>query len=275
MFASSLWGPLIYPPPSLSHSQLLSVFAGRRVVITGASSGIGAALARRLMSVGTNLILIARSEASLSALCEEAKHYGVEALYRVADLRDRKILLTLCEELASQFDYIDFLFCNAGKSIHRSLLHSLDRLHDFDRTMDLNFRSSVALSLALFPSLQKAHGKIIYTSAVSTLYPPAPGWAAYHASKEAGNVWFKTAAVEWLRLGVTVHIAYLPLVHTSMSMSNDLYRHLPAYTAEQAAGLLLRTSLGKRICYIPWWARVTVPWARMLRPVISFFYTRM
>jgi short-chain dehydrogenase/reductase SDR len=248
-------------------------FKGQWVVITGASRGIGSALARRLMRAGANLYLIARSEAELQALCDEAQAMGCKAVCRALDLRDRSALKSLCHDL-KQLSTVDYLFCNAGKSICRKIADATDRLHDFDRTMDLNYRSVVALALALLPALQRAGGKLVYTSSVSSLYPPAPGWSAYHASKCATNVWCRTAESEWKPSGVGVHVAYLPLVRTDMSMANPHYRSLPAYSADDAACILLRLAMGHRFSYQPWWARLTAPVASLFAPLVRYFYQK-
>ena len=179
---------LFYPKPRVDETQLKCRFKGRWVVITGASRGIGAALAKRLMRAGANLYLVARSETELQALCNEAQTLNCKAVCCALDLRDRSALNSLCHEL-EQLPQVDYLFCNAGKSICRKIADATERLHDFDRTMDLNYRSVVALALTLLPALRQTGGQLVYTSSVSSLYPPAPGWSAYHASKCATNVW--------------------------------------------------------------------------------------
>ncbi len=262
---------IIYPRHNIKFKHLQKQFEDKWVVITGASRGIGYELAKTLILAKANLFLIARSEDVLKSLCEEAKNNGCNASYKSVDLRDRVSLEELCSQL-KQLPNVDYLFVNAGKSIHRSLKDSVDRLHDFDRTMDTNFRSLVALSLALQPSLKSTKGKIIYTSSISTLYPSAPGWAAYHASKEAANVWCRTADVEYSSFGVRVKIAYMPLVHTAMSDVNTTYRNMPAYSAKEASDILLYLAMNGRHCYMPWWARISTPIASLLSPLIRFVY---
>ena len=269
----SLWKSIIYPPVHVKEESLKACFSGKWVVVTGASRGIGEALTRRLMAVGANLYLIARSEEALKQLCYEAHCMGYKAYYSAIDLRQRDALEDLCRQLKVQLPTVDFFFCNAGKSICRRINESLERLHDFDRTMDLNYRSLVALSLSMLPAMQKAGGRLIYTSSVSTLYPPAPAWAAYHSSKCAANVWCKTAAVELKKMSVKVQVAYLPLVRTEMSDANKRYQHFPAYTPKEAADLLLRLSLQRRFAYKPWWARASQPIAAFLSPVIRWIYS--
>ncbi|MBR5102147.1 MAG: SDR family NAD(P)-dependent oxidoreductase, partial [Muribaculaceae bacterium] len=239
---------------SVSEEKLKSFFAGKWVVVTGASSGIGEALTMRLIRAKANLYLISRNEAKLKSLCGKAQDNGCQARYSAIDLRQREQLDALCLQLRDELPCVSYLFCNAGKSIKRSISDSIDRMHDFDRTMDLNYRSMVALSLALMPSLRKADGRIIYTSSVSSRYPFVAGWSAYHASKCAANVWCRTARRERKKLGVKVQIAYMPLVHTPMSDVNETYKNLPAYSADEAACILLKLAMRKRFCYKPWWA---------------------
>ena len=265
---------IIYPTHEVGITKRRTCFEGKWVIITGASRGIGRALAQSLIAVKANLYLIARSEPELQELYEQAREAGCQAFYKAVDLRDREALNLLCAELAQQLPQVDYLFVNAGKSIHRKLVDSLDRLHDFDRTMDLNFRTLVSLSLALQPNLKCAKGKIIYTSSVSTLYPMAPGWSAYHASKEAANVWCRTADVEYATWGVRMKIAYMPLVHTAMSDVNTTYKRMPAYSAAEAADVLLYLSINGRHSYMPWWARISSPFANLLSPIIRFIYRR-
>ena len=165
---TSLWRHIVYPPKSVSDTKLSEAFAGKWVVVTGATSGIGEALTHRLIGAKANLFLIARNEEKLKLLCDKARENGCEARYKAIDLRQREKLNAWCKTLEEELPRVSFLFCNAGKSIKRSISSSLDRMHDFDRTMDLNYRSVVALSLALMPSLREADGRIIYTSSVSS-----------------------------------------------------------------------------------------------------------
>lgn len=251
---TSLFKHIVYPSKSVSGKKLSEAFAGKWVVITGATSGIGEALTLRLIKAKARLFLIARSEEKLKSLCDKACENGCEARYKDIDLRRRDELDAWCKTLRGELPKVSFLFCNAGKSIKRSISSSIDRMHDFDRTMDLNYRSMVALSLALMPSLIAANGRIVYTSSVSSRYPFAPGWSAYHASKCAANAWCRTAHREQKELGVKVQIAYMPLVHTSMADVNESYKNLPAYSADETACILLKLAMSNKFRYKPWWA---------------------
>ena len=245
---------MVYPRVSISDEKLRRCFEGKWVVVTGASSGIGEALTHRLIDAKANLCLISRNEEKLMSLCEKAKKNGCEACYHAIDLRQHEELDVLCTKLRDQFPTVSYLFCNAGKSIYRAIGDAIDRMHDYDRCMDLNYRSMVALSLALIPALRQAGGHIIYTSSVSSRYPFVPGWSAYHASKCAANAWCRTARREYKKLQVKVQVAYMPLVHTPMSDVNEKYKNMPAYSANDAACILQRLAMSKKFRYKPWWS---------------------
>ena len=271
----AIGGVLAYPSISLTPDITREHFCGKWVLVTGASHGIGRALTEKLISAGANVFLIARSEADLHLLCAKAKQIGSSADYCAIDLRDREKLEQLCQKLRETRPRLDYFFCNAGKSIHRKINDAQDRLHDYDRTMDLNYRSLVALSLAILPALKASKGHIVYSSSVSTLYPMAPGWSAYHASKSAANTWCETANSEFAPLGVHVQIAYLPLIHTAMSDVNEQYKHLPAYTPADAANILLKLAIRKVRTYKPWWAKFSAPIAYLFAPIIHLYYKRL
>lgn len=266
---------LAYPQVRLKPAITKEHFSGKWVLVTGASHGIGRALTEKLIEADANVFLIARSEADLQYLCDRAKQRGNRADYCAIDLRDREKLELLCQKLKETLPQLDYFFCNAGKSIHRKITDALDRLHDYDRTIDLNYRALVALSLALLPTLKASKGSIVYSSSVSTRYPMAPGWSAYHASKCAANTWCETANSEFAPLGIRVQIAYLPLVHTAMSDVNERYRQLPAYYPADAANILLRLAIRKGKRYQPWWAKLSAPIAYLFAPIVHLFYKRM
>ena len=266
---------LLYPSWGLSTSLLQRKFAQRVVVVTGASRGIGAALVRLLQSCRVYFVLVARSEAELLQLAQEVEALGASAECYAVDLREREALRDLCRILAERYPRVDYFFANAGKSICRSLEDSQERLHDFDRTIDLNYRAVVYLAQALYPALAVAKGSLVYTSSGSLLYPPAPNWAANHASKRATDIWLRTARVEWALRGVRARIAYMPLVHTSMADVNPRYVHLPGYTAEEAAARLIRLAVGRRSSYAPWWARLSSPLSFLFRRVVTYAYRRV
>lgn len=272
---TAIGGTLAYPPIRLRTEVTRKHFCGKWVVVTGASHGIGRTLTEKLIAAGANIFLVARSKEDLQLLCTKAKQQGCQAEYHATDLRNREDMELLCQRLKKALPQLDYFFCNAGKSIHRNITDAVNRLHDYDRTMDLNYRALVALSLTLLPALKAGKGRIIYSSSVSTLYPMAPGWSAYHASKSAANAWCETASSEFERSGIRVHVAYLPLVHTAMSDVNEQYCSLPGYSPADAANILLRLCMRKGYCYKPWWAKLSAPIAYLFAPVIRLCYKKI
>lgn len=265
----------LYPSPRINLRKLGKLYEGQTCLVTGATSGIGKSLTKLLMTLRANLVLLGRNEEELNSLCEEAGNLGLNAVAYVVDFRNEEELNRVANDLKSNDYRIDFFFANAGKSIHRSIEQSVDRLHDFDRTMSINYRAHVQLLLALFPKLKKCRGSVVYSNSVSLLYPPAPGWSAYHASKGAMDIWLRTAKVEWEREGIRVRNAYLPLVDTPMSAPNKSYRNLPKYNSDEAAWILLKLAVSpSRSSYMPWWARCTVPLARIFRLPIEWYYRK-
>ena len=266
-FIHSLLFPPLYRPASKSPRSLV----GRRAVITGASSGIGLALARELAAAGAHLVLIARREEVMESVRHDCIDPRQQLLIYPTDLRDRDSVETLCRTLA-QLPRVDYLFCNAGKSIRRPIRRSLDRMHDYDRTMEVNYRSAVRLTLALLPALERAAGRVVFSSAVSLLYPFAPHWSAYHTSKQALSVWAQTARCEYKHSGVSFGLAYLPLVRTPMIAPTPAYQKMPALTPYEAASRLWYLAQSRKAAFIPWWARLTFPPAQVFTPLIRLFY---
>lgn len=224
----------------------------KTIIITGASYGIGESLCYLLAEIDCNLILVARTS---DKLCELKKQFAMSKakvdIY-VADLRDQKQIDEFIKYI--KILPIDIFINNAGKSICRPIMQSLDRLHDFERTIKLNYLAPVQLCLALIPKLQQSKGHIINVSAVNVLFAPTVNWSAYQASKSAFDQWLRSAMPELQNQQIKVSTVYLPLVKTRMIEPTKAYQNLPALQPKQAAmiiGYLLHTQKRQ---YKPWWA---------------------
>jgi len=232
---------------------LSKTIAGKTIVITGASYGIGAQLAELFSRHKVHLVLIARTTERLEAIAQKANDNGSNCIIISADLYQESEVDKVIASLKALPNGIDFFISNAGKSIMRSLSDSLDRYHDFTRTNSLNYLSPVKMILALTPLLQKNKGQLLNVSAINVLLLPAPKWAAYQASKTAFDQWFRSNQAEWNLMGIKTQTIYLPLVRTKMIAPNILYQNYPAMTPEQAAIRIAKLISSSKSYTKPWW----------------------
>ena len=244
---------LVWPPPD--EDALRAAVAGRTVLITGASRGIGAASARRLAVAGAVVLLAARSTPDLERVRADIDDSGGEAHAYPADLADREQVATLLTLLREDRDHVDVVISNAGKSIRRSVMESYDRFHDVTRTIDLNYLGPVQLLLGLLPAMRaRRSGHVVNVSSVSADVP-APYWAAYTGSKSAFEAWLRCVAPELRADGVATTSIHFPLVHTEMSAPISFYRYLPGMTADEAADAVCRAIAYRPRLMSPWWSR--------------------
>ncbi|MDQ0156324.1 NAD(P)-dependent dehydrogenase (short-subunit alcohol dehydrogenase family) [Robertmurraya andreesenii] len=159
-------------------------------------------------------------------------------------------LLTFIHQLPKGLDVV---VSNAGKSIRRPIKDSLDRYHDFSRTMAINYFAPVQLLLSVIPLLQKNQGQIINVSTINAMLHPFPYWAAYQSSKSAFDIWFRSAAPELNALGIATTSIYLPLVKTPMVLPTEAYRKMPAMSPSHVAKIICKSMYTKRKKYRPWW----------------------
>lgn len=221
------------------NSALRERVSGRAVLITGASSGIGEALAKRLAAAGANVMLVARSTEKLNQLRGEIEARGGIAFVYPADLSNAEDTQRLIAVVTEERGNVDILVNNAGISIRRSVQKSYDRVHDFERTLALNFLGAVRLIMGFLPAMRaQKHGQILNVSTIG-VQVNVPRYGAYIASKAALDAFSRVLAVEALRDGVKVTTIYMPLVKTPMMASTTIYDAFPMRTAEQAADLIV------------------------------------
>ena len=159
--------------------------AGRVVLVTGGSSGVGKAAALRIAEAGATTIIIARDPEKLEATRQEAAARGLEIVTHVTDLTDPAQCAALAKTLAEAHGGVDILVNNAGRSIRRSIENSYDRMHDFERMMAVNYFGALRLTMALLPAMaEKRRGHVVNVSSIGVL-TNAPHFSAYVASKSA------------------------------------------------------------------------------------------
>lgn len=202
--------------------------AGQRWVITGASMGIGAALAREVAARGGLPVLAARSAEALDALAAELRErHGIAALVAPTDVTDP----AQCERLAAlareRLGGIDVLVLNAGVSMHGRFEDASPEV--FRRLMDINYFGAIDCIRAALPELKKSRGSIVAVSSVAGLrgYPMRSG---YSASKFALHGLCESLRVELMDDGVHV------LVVSPGFIATDIRRRALGPTAEEGSG---------------------------------------
>jgi NAD(P)-dependent dehydrogenase (short-subunit alcohol dehydrogenase family) len=217
-----------------------SPLAGKRVMVTGASSGIGEATARAVAARGARVMVVARRGEELERVAGEIREAGGEASAYPCDLTDDDSVKALVEAVLTEHGGVDMLVNNAGRSIRRSLSASYDRMHDFERTMEINYFAPVRLMLGLLPGMVEQGGGHVVNVLSWGVQVKAPKFAAYLASKTALDVWSRVAGRELYGAGVTFTNVRMPLVRTPMVGPTELYARSPALSPDQAAARIVR-----------------------------------
>ncbi|GAA5081111.1 SDR family NAD(P)-dependent oxidoreductase [Nocardia iowensis] len=221
--------------------------AGRHVLITGASSGIGKAAAIAVAGKGATVFLLARRADELASVVEEIRAGGGIAYGYQCDVTDSDSVDHAVKTILDEHGHVDMLVNNAGRSIRRAIHRSTDRLHDFERTMAVNYFGALRMTLALLPQMrERKFGHIVNISSAG-VQVATPRFAAYLASKAALDKFAEVASVETMADGVTFTTIHMPLVRTPMITPSGAQG--PSESPEWAAATIVRalTERPKRI----------------------------
>jgi NAD(P)-dependent dehydrogenase (short-subunit alcohol dehydrogenase family) len=209
---------------------------GKRILLTGASSGIGEAAAQKFARRGATVVVVARRQELLDDLVDRITRDGGDATAHATDLADLDAVDEMVAKVEQDLGGIDILINNAGKSIRRPLAESLDRWHDVERTMTLNYYSPLRLIRGISPGmLERGDGHIINVSTWGVLSESSPLFSVYNASKAALSAVSRVVETEWADKGVHSTTLFYPLVLTPMIAPTRAYDGLPGLTAEEAA----------------------------------------
>ncbi len=178
---------------------------GKVVVITGAGSGIGKALAYEYASRGSKVVLGARTAENLKAVSGDIKANGGEAVYCVTDVSNENDCKNLILTAVENFGGIDVLINNAGISM-RALFADLE-LDVLKKLMDVNFWGTVYCTKHALPYLLKSKGSVVGVSSIAGL-KGLPARTGYSASKFAMNGFMETLRIENLKTGLHVLMAF-------------------------------------------------------------------
>src|SRR3954451_24717245 len=225
---------------------------GKRVLLTGASSGIGEAAARKPARRGARVVVVARRQELLDALVERITRDGGDASAHAADLCDLDAVDELVAKVEQALGGVDILVNNAGRSIRRPLAESLDRWHDVERTMTLNYFSPLRLVRGIAPGMiERGDGHIVNLSTWGVLSESSPLFAVYNASKAALSAVSRVIETEWADKGVHSTLLYYPLVKTPMIEPTRAYDGLPGLTAAEAADWMITAARTRPVRIAP------------------------
>lgn len=228
-----------------SKSEIIKAVKDKNIIVTGASSGIGEYTAYLLSACGAHVILLARTEEKLKVVKDTIEAQGGKASYYPCDLTNMDDIEKVTQVILADFKHIDVLVNNAGRSIRRSVHESVDRFHDFERTMDINYFGAVKIILGFLQTMiDRKSGQIVNISSIGVL-ANSPRFAAYVASKAALDAFSRCLAAEVKGNNITVTNIFMPLVRTPMIAPTKLYRYMPALMPEDAAMMVAEAIVKK------------------------------
>lgn len=218
--------------------HLLKRVQGKTILITGASSGIGLTAAHRLADAGAHVLLVARTKETLDQVKEEIEAKGGMATVFPCDLNNLDAIDEVSKQILASVDHIDILINNAGRSIRRAVHESVDRFHDFERTMQLNYFGAVRLVMNILPHMMiRRQGHIINISSIGVL-ANATRFSAYVASKAALDAFSRCLSAEVNSHKIAITSIYMPLVRTPMIAPTKIYKYVPTLSPEEASDLI-------------------------------------
>lgn len=235
------------------------------VVVTGASSGIGEAMAREYAKMGAKVVMAARREEELKRIAAEIKAAGGTVTYAACDVVREEDCKRLMEHAVETFGGIDVLICNAGLSM-RALFDDCD-LKVLHRLMDVNFWGTVNCTKYALKWLQKSRGSLVGISSVAGIHG-LPGRTGYSASKYAMTGFLDTIRVENLKKGLHVmtacpgftasNVRFSALTADGTQQGETPRDEAKMMTPEQVAHIVERgIRRRKRLCLMEWEGRGT------------------
>ena len=187
---------------------MFTSIAGRAVVVTGATRGIGKGIARVFAGAGARVLIVGRDAEAAKATVAELSATGAEASHVLADVSRREDCQRIAAAAAERFGGIDVLCANAGIFPAAPLAEMTDA--DIDEVLGTNLRGTILSVQACLPALAASgRGRVVLTSSITGPITGFPGWAHYGASKAGQLGFLRTAAIELAASGITIN-AVLP-----------------------------------------------------------------
>ncbi len=230
--------------------SLRGTVAGKVVLITGGSSGIGLSAACKFAEAGAITVICARGEDKLADAVKHIREVAgknAQVFSYAVDIADEASCAEFVRLLQQEHGGVDYLINNAGRSIRRAIESSYDRFHDYERTMQLNYFGALRVTMGLLPGMvAKRKGHVVNISSISVLVN-APRFSAYVASKAALDAWTACASSEYADQGITWTTVNMPLVRTPMTAPTKIYDNMPLLDPEEAAAMIVNACIDKPV----------------------------
>lgn len=204
--------------------------AGRTIVVTGANSGIGEAVALGLAELGANVFGIARREERLARVAEQAKQAGTSFAYAAADVTDEDSVEAAMDRAVQTFGGLHGVVANAGIAVVKPALEVT--VEEFRSVVDTNLNGAFITARSAARRMTDG-GAVVFTSS-SFARRGFADWSSYNASKAAVSMLAETLAVEWAPRGIRVNA--LGPTATLTPVNQDLFAD-PEFTKAVVAGI--------------------------------------
>jgi short-subunit dehydrogenase len=240
----------------------------QRVIITGASSGFGIALARLYLQRGATVGLIARRKSALEQLASESP--SRVSIY-TADVRDSTAMQAAAADFIGRHGEPDIVIANAGVSFG-TLTYFAEDLHAFQDVVDINLIGMVKTFQPFLAPMRRARAGALVGIASVAGYRGLPGAAAYSASKAAAISYLESLRVELRGSGIRVVTICPGYIATPMTANNPYpmpFLLSAESSARKIAGVIDR---GRTYAVIPWQMAIV---ARVLRILPNWLYDRL
>jgi short-subunit dehydrogenase len=197
----------------------VNYFSGKRVWLTGASKGIGRALAIELAKRGAILALTSRDEKDLNGFGEEVARNGAKVICKPGDVTNGEQIKTIAAEIMAELGGIDILIANAGT--HLFTKPEAFDTNEYLRLMDINYGGMLRCVEAVLPAmLQRGSGHLVAVASL-TAYRGVPRAAAYGASKAAINNFLESLRFHLTPKGIDITVINPGFVRTPLTDKND------------------------------------------------------
>lgn len=245
-------------------------YDGEVAVVTGASSGIGRAVALELAARGASVVGLARRRALLDELATDLTRVSPDSAIDVCDVGDADAYRRTLAGIERDRGRIDILINNAGIDLMLAVPGGDDAT--VRTVFDVNFFGTVAGTLAVLPGMVRRRSGIVVNVSSDSARAPEPGQGAYAASKAAISAFTESVAHEVARHGVHLHLLYPGWVPTAMGLSGNedggsLPPRMVRRTADGVAELVAERMGGSRIDINAARLPLVAPIARTLAPV--------